>query len=55
MISDLYPVLVDILVDPSTSLADEEDKKQGINFADYRTMTQINEGLKVKYLRRFFG
>ncbi len=47
MISEQYPVLVDILVDPST-MVDEEDKRQGVNFPEYRSSLQINDGLKVR-------
>ena len=50
MLSDLYPELVDILVDPSATIADEEDKRQGINFPEYITSIQVNEGLKVVLL-----
>lgn len=47
LLSDVHPILVDILVDPSATLADDEDKKQNINFPEYISSTQMNEGLKV--------
>lgn len=47
LLSDVHPILVDILVDPSAALADDDDKKQGINFPEYMSSTQMNEGLKV--------
>lgn len=46
-ISDIYPVLVDILVDPGVDHTDAEDKKMGVGFREHWSITSIHDGLRV--------
>jgi hypothetical protein len=44
-LSDKYPILIDILVDPNVDF--NEDEKRGVNFAEHQSISQISEGIKV--------